>query len=111
MIKLIDFIEETAPTGSGTDFDYTNIKINTKRKISFENAFHLMDSESGMYIAVIPFRVTINKDLQLKVQFLNLNPHGWYLVRYVYTWVREDLENLYQEWLNAYKLEILDIFK
>ena len=110
MINLNDLIEASAPHGSGIDFDYTNIKINSKGKISFENAFHLM-SENGMYIGVLPFRVTINKDLQLKVQFIGLNSHGWYLVRYVYTWVREDLENLYQEWLNAYKLEIIDIFK
>ena len=109
MIKLIDFIEETAPTGSGIDFDYTNIKINTKRKISFENAFHLMDSESGMYIAVIPFRVTVDRLLNLKIQFIGLNYTGWNIIKNYY-WLKDDLYDIYNQWLEQYKLEVVDVF-
>lgn len=109
MITLEDLIE-TCPSGSGIDFDYENIKINSKGKISFENAFHLMD-ENGFYDGIIPFRITIDKDLKLKVQFLDLNPHGWYLVRYKHYGIRDYLEEIYYNWLEQYKQEIIDIFK
>ena len=108
MIKLVDFIEETAPHGSGIDFDYTNIKINTKGKISFENAYHLMD-DNGMYIATIPFRITIDRFLKLKVQFIGLNYTGWNLVKKYY-WLKGDLKDIYNHWSYKYLSEIIDIF-
>ena len=108
MIKLVDFIEETAPHGSGIDFDYTNIKINTKGKISFENAYHLMD-DNGMYIATIPFRVTVDRLLNLKIQFIGLNYTGWNLMKN-YSWLKDDLYDIYGNWLEKHKLEVIDIY-
>lgn len=97
--KLQNYIHEFAPHGSGIDYDYTNIRYNSYKMISMECAYHLMD-ENGFYDSVIPFRVTIDRDLKVKVQFLGLNNHGWYKVRVKYPFLREDLINEYQYFVN-----------
>ena len=88
---------ETAPHGSGIDFDYRNCIRDPHGYISFENAYHLMD-ENGYYDDIIPFKIKIDKYGEVKVIFQSLSPNQWYKVRYKYDWLREYLIEEYYNW-------------
>lgn len=111
METLEDVIKNNAPSGSGIDYDYENIRIEhysrgNQNKVIFENAYHCMD-ENGFYDGIIPFRVVIGSDLIPVIRFIGLNNAGWYRVNKYY--IREYLENVYTYWLdeNGEMLEVL----
>lgn len=96
--NIEELIKNEAPHGSGIDYDYTNFKKYGRQKVTFENAFHVMD-DNGYYDCIIPFKVTIDKFLDVKITFLGLNNHGWYMVKKTY--LREYLENTYANFVQS----------
>lgn len=88
--NIEELIENEAPHGSGINYDYTNFKKYGKQKVTFENAYDLIN-EYGYYEGAIPFKVTIDKYLDVKITFLGLSNHGRYLVQ------REDLKDYLEQ--------------
>lgn len=110
METLENIIEKTAPSGSGIDYDYENIRIehysrDNDNKIIFENAYHCMN-ENGYYDGIIPFRVVIGSDLMPVIHFIGLNNAGKYRVNKYF--LREYLEDVYLHWLDEND-EMLDV--
>ena len=85
MEELEEVIRNTAPHGSGINFDYNSIRVehyskDNQNKIIFENAYHCMN-DNGYYDGIIPFRVVIGADLSPVVHFVGLTSAGKYRVR------------------------------
>lgn len=85
MSKLERVIKNTAPHGSGIDYDYNSIRVehyskDNQNKIIFENAYHCLN-EAGFYDGIIPFRVVVGADLSPAVHFVGLTEAGKYRVR------------------------------
>lgn len=84
MEELEEVIRNTAPHGSGIDFDYNSIRVehysrDNQNKIIFENAYNCMN-EAGFYDGILPFRVVIGADLSPAVHFVGLTSAGKYRV-------------------------------
>ena len=102
METLEEVIKNTAPRGSGIDYDYNSIRVehyskDNQNKIIFENAYHCMD-DNGYYDGVIPFRVVIGSDLVPIIHFVGLTSAGKYRVR-KYD-LRMYLEEIYYWYVN-----------
>ena len=81
---LEEVIKDTAPHGSGIDYDYNSIRVehyskDNQNKIIFENAYHCMD-DNGYYDGIVPFRVVIGSDLAPIIHFVGLTGTGKYRV-------------------------------
>jgi len=96
--NIEELINNEAPHGSGIDYDYTNFKKYGRQKVTFENAFHVMD-EYGYYDCIVPFKVTIDKYNDVKINFIGLNNHGRYMVKKTY--LREYLEDTYANFVQS----------
>ena len=107
--NIEELIENEAPHGSGINYNYDNFHHN-KERVTFCNCYDLMD-ENGYYEAVIPFKVIIDKYLDVKILFRGLNNHGRYLVNKAM--LREYLEDTYANFVQSaiarYSLE--EMFK
>lgn len=107
--NIEELIENEAPHGSGINYEYDNFH-QSKKRVSFCNYFDLMD-ENGNYEGAIPFKVIIDKYLDVKIMFTGLTSHGRYLANKAM--LKEYLEDTYADFVQSaiarYSLE--EMFK
>lgn len=107
--NIEELIENEAPHGSGINYNYDNFHHN-KERVTFCNCYDVMN-ENGYYEGAIPFKVIIDKYLDVKIIFRGLNNRGRYLVNK--TMLREYLEDTYADFVQSaiarYSLE--EMFK
>ena len=102
-IGLSEFVNAYAPIGINlvANNKYDNFKIGRDFYIyQFENKVQLAEDFQPT------FRIIINRRTnRVKLEWVGLNNNAWYKIRKQYSNIKNDLEQLFNEWSKVYKPE------
>lgn len=107
MLSLKEFIENFCIENENIH-DYFNIRINSRKLISFDGYYTIIDNNS--VVDTIKFRVTIDKHNNYKVQMLNNKDYKRYYLWQKYC-IRQDLESIFEYWVYNNKDNLAQFFK
>ena len=104
---LKDFIENFCIENENIH-DYFNIRINSRKLISFDGYYTIIDNNS--VVDTIKFRVTIDRHNNYKVQMLGVSDYKKFYLWQKY-YVRQDLESIFEYWVYNNKDNLAQFFK
>lgn len=108
MLTLQEFIENFAPKTENIVQNYFNIKINSRKLISFDGYYTILDNNDNE-LDKIKFRCTIDKNNNYKIQMLNNKDYKRY-----YLWrkfeLRKTIETIFEYWVYNNKDNLAQFF-
>lgn len=108
MLTLQEFIENFAPKTENIIQNYFNIKINSRKLISFDGYYTILDNNDNE-LDTIKFRCTIDKNNNYKIQMLGVSDYKKFYLWQKY-FIRQDLESIFEYWVYNNKDNLAQFF-